>query len=201
MKRTTAKGQFSRSEKRLKDALQSAESIPLSTLERSYEELSSKWERVQEAHDTYVAVLLASSTDETTETEEEEWINGLAERFDAIEVDADRTLEALKQKWSSVKTEANSTEAKKLTASTSMQQPPNTDNSDPNGRQPGASNTVQLERIKLDKFDGDIRKYPKFREQFELYVSHYAHLRISRLCYGHIWWKVCVKRLITKKIT
>ena len=33
------------------------------------------------------------------------------------------------------------------------------------------SNPIQLERIKWDKFNGDIRKYPKFKEQFELYVK------------------------------
>ena len=32
-------------------------------------------------------------------------------------------------------------------------------------------NGVQLERIKLEKFNGDIRRYPKFKEQFELYVK------------------------------
>ena len=30
---------------------------------------------------------------------------------------------------------------------------------------------VQLERIKLEKFDRDILKYPNFKEQFELYVN------------------------------
>ena len=30
---------------------------------------------------------------------------------------------------------------------------------------------MQLERIKLEKFNGDIRKYPKFKEQFELYIK------------------------------
>ena len=33
------------------------------------------------------------------------------------------------------------------------------------------NSNLQIERIKLDKFDGDIRKFAKFKEQFELYVK------------------------------
>ena len=61
---------------------------------------------------------------------------------------------------SAVKTE----EANQVTASPLQNSKLNTD------VQP-KSNPIQLERIKLDKFNGDIRKYPKFKEQFELYVK------------------------------
>ena len=30
---------------------------------------------------------------------------------------------------------------------------------------------IQLERIKIDKFQGNIRKYPKFKVEFEKYVK------------------------------
>ena len=39
VQRATAKGQFTISEKRLKDALNNIDSIPLSTLERRYKDL------------------------------------------------------------------------------------------------------------------------------------------------------------------
>ena len=76
----------------------------------------------------------------------------LADRFDSIEVEADRIIEAYKTKMSAVKRE----EANQVTASPLQNSKLNTD------VQP-MSNPIQLERIKLDKFNGDIRKYPKFK--------------------------------------
>ena len=34
-----------------------------------------------------------------------------------------------------------------------------------------SNNSIQLERMKVQKYDGDIRKYPKFKEEFMLYVK------------------------------
>lgn len=165
-KRAIAKGQFTRSEKRLKDALGNMENTPISTIERRYNELNSKWTMVQEAHDAYMAVLpCEASTDiESEEANPENWINDIADRFDAIELEADRSIEALKLKLSSVKTE----EAIPLTTNPSEQGSTNVSTT----VNPSAtSSSVQLERIKLEKFNGDIRKYPKFKEQFELYIK------------------------------
>jgi hypothetical protein len=164
IKRATAKGQFTRSEKRLRDAVTNMESTPISTIERRYTELESKWNTVQEAHDRYVATLEQKSTPENpfVEADENDWINEVADHFDSMEVEADRRIEAYKMKLSSVKTE----EANQITASPLQDTQLHTD------VQPKVmSNPIQLERIKLDKFNGDIRKYPKFKEQFELYVK------------------------------
>lgn len=161
-RRATAKGQFTRSERRLKDALTSAESIPISTIERRYDELNSKWVATQEAHDAYVAKIALENTSGTEADDEESWIDELNARFDSIEIDADRVIERLKQKNSSVKTEGTTTSA--VSQDSSAQDGVNLTSS-------SSSNSVQLERIKLEKFNGDIRKYPKFREQFELYVK------------------------------
>ena len=153
-KRTIAKGQFTRSEKRLKDALGNVESTPISTIERRYSELSAKWDILQEIHDAYMTVLTPQATDEENK---DSWFDKLADRFDAMELDADRSIDALKLKLASVKME----EAKPLTASSvAVVIEPRS-----------MSSSVQLERIKLEKFNGDIRKYPKFKEQFELYVK------------------------------
>ena len=43
--------------------------------------------------------------------------------------------------------------------------------SPPTDQTRNSNNPIQLERIKLEQFDGDIRKYPKFKEQFERYVK------------------------------
>ena len=63
-KRAIAKGQFTRSEKRLKDALGNVESTPISTIERRYSELSAKWDILQGIHDAYMTVLTPQATDE-----------------------------------------------------------------------------------------------------------------------------------------
>ena len=76
MKRATAKGQFTRSEKRLKDAITTMESTPISTIERRYSELESKWIMVQETHDRYAAVFQQNSSRENpfVEADENDWI-------------------------------------------------------------------------------------------------------------------------------
>ena len=74
------------------------ENTPISTIERRYNELNSKWTMVQEAHDAYMAVLPceASKDIESEEANPENWINDIADRCDAIELEADRSIEALK---------------------------------------------------------------------------------------------------------
>ena len=163
--RATAKGQFTRSEKRLRDVVKNMENIPVATIERRYNELHSKWETLQEAHEKYVTSLRSASSPENPidEDAENNWIDEIADRFDAIEIETDQRIEALSIKLSSVKTELAS-----QAAASTVQDQPSTNQSSTIQLQ--MSNPIQLERIKLDKFNGDIRKYPKFKEQFELYV-------------------------------
>ena len=52
-KRTTAKSQFTRYANRLQKALD-LEDCDVWTLEARYADLKERWERVQDAHDTYV---------------------------------------------------------------------------------------------------------------------------------------------------
>ena len=159
-KRGISLGQFTRAEKRLESSLKSE--VTVTTIERRFEELKEKWHTVQERHDEYVAELLVVNS-QTDVKAEEQWLNGVTERFDAIEVEADRTLEkikavALKQVPTAVmKTEVldHSQISPQYMGETELL--------------PGSS--IQLERIKLDPFKGDIRKYPKFKEQFEKYVK------------------------------
>ena len=161
-KRARAKSQFTRAEKRLQEAIDKAPSIPVQTIERRYEELRDRYNVAQQAHDDYVQVLLSSKTD-TTEQEEEKWISELTSRYDDIEERADILIAKMKHddqvrsRQELVIKNDDVNPNKQISASAHYSQP--------------STNTLQLERIKLEKFDGDIRKYPKFREQFDLYVK------------------------------
>ena len=157
-KRRAAKGQFTRTEKMLKHSISNPDEIMLSTIERRYQEHISKWLAAQEAHDAYVSILLESSEDVSeTEQKEELWLDELADRFLQIEVEADKVIGKLKQSTpSTVKQETVPMNTTKEVESSAVAHQPN---------------GVQLERIKLEEFNGDIRRYPKFKEQFELYVK------------------------------
>ena len=92
-KRATSKSQFTRADKRLNDVLSQSSTIPILTVERRYNELSEKWNCVQEAHDAHLAVL--SSSDDGDASDRESWIDEIKERFDAIEIKVDQILEEL----------------------------------------------------------------------------------------------------------
>ena len=155
VKRSTSKSQFTRCEKRLNDVLENPTTIPVATIERRYNELSERWNAAQCAHDAYLEVLEA----EGYEVEEEEsWMDEITKRFDEVEIKADAIIEKMKQP--SISKSVSET-VKLETGTKDMVK----------GSEDATRSLVQLERIKLDKFDGDIRKYPKFREQFECYVK------------------------------
>ena len=137
LKRTVAKAQFTRAETSLRKALED-KSSPASTINRKYDELKSKWQIVQDAHDFYTATEELEGKSEV----ETAWINELTERFDKIEVDADKLLEKFEEKKAPVEEKGK-------------------------GRQESKEpNQIPLGRVNLEKFDGDIRKYPTFKESF-----------------------------------
>ena len=155
VKRSTSKSQFTRSEKRLSDVLSNPTDVPVATIERRYNELSDKWKAAQDAHDAYLEAVEAEGGEAD---DAEDWMDEVTQRFDNIEVKADAIIAKMKHPLSGSGVSVDSG-AVKVEMATNSQRDDNTKNS------------VQLERIKLDKFDGDIRKYPKFREQFEHYVK------------------------------
>lgn len=155
-KRSRAKSQFTRCEKRLSDALADAESTPVATIERRYSELREKWNAVQEAHDAFEEAVEAEAI-EVGDADKEQWIDEIMQRFDSIEVKADAAIEERKRSFcGAVPTEAAFGKVGEMPSA---------------GERLHSKSSVQLERIKLEMFDGDIRKYPKFREQFESYVK------------------------------
>ena len=169
-KRATAKSQFTRAEKRLEEALEKKQ-IPYQTIERRYEELREKYNLAQQAHDDYVQVLLASKTKDTTEEEEEKWIAEITQRYDDIEERADTAIAKMKKdEEAQMKLDDQiSNKQERMIKNDHLDLNRQVLNGPVNSTQP--SSTLQLERIKLEKFNGDIRKYPKFREQFELYIK------------------------------
>ena len=168
-KRATAKSQFTRAEKRLEEALEKTR-IPYQTIERRYEELREKYNLAQQAHDDYVQVLLASKTKDTTEEEEEKWIAEITQRYDDIEERADTAIAKMKKdEEAQMKLDDQISNKQERVIKNDHLDLNRVLNGPVNSTQP--SSTLQLERIKLEKFNGDIRKYPKFKEQFELYIK------------------------------
>jgi len=147
MKRTVAKQQFTRAENSLRQTLNNPESLE-STVKRKFAELGVKWQAVQDTHDAFMAML---SLDESQK--EDSWIDELVARFDSIEVKTDQILVKFQEK-------------KPLVEKTDDQMPGSSKKQDA-----GGPKLLQLERLKLDKFCGDLRKYPTFRETFKLYVE------------------------------
>ena len=148
-KRIVGKQQFTRAENSLRRLLESGGGLE-DTIQRKFGELSSKWQAVQDAHDIYVA----QAGKEINVNEETLWIGELEERFDAIEIDADSALLKFKT-------------AKKLEIADRQE--------DKNGRSMDKDaplrGHLQLERLKLEKFDGELRNYPSFKERFGLYIE------------------------------
>ena len=65
--RNTAKGQYTRSENRLKAAVD-AEQVDVWTLDKRYSELKEKWDKLQDAHDEYASFLTEDEPIKEAET-------------------------------------------------------------------------------------------------------------------------------------
>ena len=149
-KRSTAKAQFTRSETKLNDSLtlaaHPAQKIPLTTIKRRFEDVADKWAKVENAHDAYLAALPDPTQIET----EEVWIQDISARFDSLEIKVDQYIEK----------EQAPKEAQNVAGAQ------NTSTTDAN-----VSNRKLKFDIQVEKFDGDIRKYPEFRETFRKHVQ------------------------------
>ena len=109
MKRRMAKKQFTISEKRLKDAVENADSIPIATIARWYEEIKTKWVAAQEVHNMYIALLTQSSETSGHLETEGQWIDELTlRRSNAVEMASDVFIEKLKQQQWQIKTNESS---------------------------------------------------------------------------------------------
>ena len=144
--RTEAKRMFTRAANALEGAV-SSEAPLILTLERRFAELKLRCDAAQSSHDEYVSSL-GDKTDEEI-VDEDVWIEALSERFNRLEEETDKCL-------------MESVETKSQVQIPRLQQTtiPVT-----------KASAIQLERIKINAFDGDIRKYPKFRDEFFKHVK------------------------------
>ena len=140
-KRTTSKRTFNRLANALEQILQG--DSPQMTIQRRYVDLKDTWREVQATHDEYI-----DSLEEDADVEAEDaWLNELSDIFYKLEIQMDLVLDERK--------EVNSEEV----------------NGDLKQTKTVKQSTVQIERMKFDIFDGDIRKYPKFKDEFLRYIE------------------------------
>jgi hypothetical protein len=141
--RTAAKRQFTRSMKSLSDALKVPD-IPTSTLERRFSELKKKWDTAQEAHDGYSAFTEELEAEDSANLDD--WIDSLASDFDQIEIKTDAKVQQMNAKETL---------------------------GEPGSRKQSVSTVgaVNIERMKFPRFEGEIRRFPQFREEFMKYVA------------------------------
>jgi len=170
-KRTLAKSQFTRTERRLKDVIK--EVVPSSIIVKRLEELTIKWDTVQQMHDEYVLSVTATNPEDTTaQATEEQWITELEDRYSALEIEAHRRIE--KDKMTQAE-ESRKNKEENLVHDNLFETSLREEGVFGNQVQLMAGvpqlGAVQLERIKIEKFQGNLRKYPKFKEQFEKYVK------------------------------
>ena len=159
--RTLAKSGFTRAEKSLSDALK-LENLPLSTLDRRFNDLKLKWDICQETHDNYA---LFSEEIEATEAEGlDGWIDDLSERFSVIEIKADGKRD---------------THVSKQQASTA------TAGATPPGL--GFSGIVKVEKVKFPSFYGDLRHYPLFKKDFLNQIApQYKDTQVAFVLKGYL---------------
>lgn len=144
--RTLAKGQFTRSEKALEKVLNNYKESPISTIERKLNDFNVKWAIVQETHDKLTLFGGDMTPDESGNLDP--WLSELIDRFDTLEMEADKIIEAKKEASRSV----------------SVPKPERVRTNE------GQSNMVKIERLRFASFDGDIRRYPQFKKEFQLHI-------------------------------
>ena len=157
--RTSAKRFFSRTETSLNQALQSE--APEETIQRRFEEFRKRWYSVQEAHDSYLDSL--GDIPEEDIEKEDVWLEELAARFNELEISVDSELS--KRNQSIEKEQRQIKEEHELKIAKEMNESRKSEKSE------AKTGSIQLERMKFSKFEGDIRKYPKFKEEFHLHIQ------------------------------
>ena len=135
-----------------------SEGLSPSTIQRRFKELKIKWDNVQEAHDAYAAlqegrVAEAEEGDPAMDNQWIQWIDELAERYDKIEVVADKKLDELT----------------KLSIPLVQQQPPTLPIASESPTT--TSRSWKIERVRYPPFEGNSRLYPQFKEEFRKHIA------------------------------
>ena len=140
--RETAKRAQIRAEDALSRALDDKE-ITEATTHRRFSELKRRWDETQQAHDNLVVECMADSSKEGILIEDE-FINKLADKFYELEVKTDNLLAKKQQQQQHRQQVLNSKCAK---------------------------NVLKLEPLKFDRFDGSLRRFPRFKFEFETHIA------------------------------
>jgi hypothetical protein len=116
-------------------------SASLRIVERALSELCTKWSTLQERHDAYACEFVGDDSVEVTANEA--LIDNYSSEFVRLELACDEFH----------KLHSKETPATPASTATSTQ------------------NSIKLERLRFRTFDGDLRKYPKFKSEFVMYVQ------------------------------
>ena len=141
--RKTCKSQFTRAEKNLQQAL-ARDDVETATIERRFGELQGKFDTLQNAHDVYAELVEGDANGEL-----EKYIDDITDRFNAIEIEADKKIAARKKIVTAV--------VQPNTSVSNLSHMP--------------QSVIKAKRVDLDQFDGDIRKYPSFKENFTKLIA------------------------------
>ena len=115
-------------------------------IKRRYEDVKRQFQVSQEAHEKYIRTI--ENGEEFDGEQEDKWIGDVPKRFYKLEEQMDSVLDDLSEK-----SRRHKDEKPKISLV------------------PEESKNVQLERMKFQNFNGDIRKYPKFRDEFIRYIE------------------------------
>ena len=101
--RKTCKSQFTRAERNLQQAL-SMQEVETSTIERRFGELQAKFDALQNAHDVYAEFVDELLNEDGTPVDPnlDQYIDELTERFNSIEIEADKKIASRKKKDTAV---------------------------------------------------------------------------------------------------
>ena len=149
--RTTAKAQFTRAEGSLRKAVSSE--ADEWTMLRRYEELKDRWNKVQDAHDTYILTL-----DDAAAVAEGDWIDELIERFSNAELAVGKCIESSKKRTEQDTKESGNVQ--KIHTPETL---------------PLLTRGIKMETLKFETFKGNIRKYPDFKSEFTKYIQPQCH--------------------------
>ena len=161
--RATSKRLFTRAENALHQALE-AKALE-ETVRRRFDDYRRRWDNVQEVHDNYIERLGDIAEEELAV--EDQWLDELSERFYNLEMRVDAEIDERKK----IELEAE----KQIKQETELKIAKEVANVKADKHEP-RSNTIQLERMKFSTFDGDIRKYPKFKEEFMTHIRPICNL-------------------------
>ncbi len=147
-KRTSAKRMFTMAEATLKRSLEDEEAVE-ATVQRRFEDFRQKWNSLLEAHGDYAdaAEGITKNEGELVDPNIDSWIEELVGRFEALEIEADKKLAKLNTPVVPISAESSKTIQSKT------------------------QSAIKVEKAKFPPFDGQLRKFPQFKKEFNDFIK------------------------------